>query len=122
MECIYVVLAVTTGLTVAIVIETDERAHDMKCVIVDASLKTFWMVSLSAFFGMDLEVILVSISLCVVFCFVRRSIRNRQTAALLQNSVIHVTVYASIMGLDFFVWDIISTHGLSLRPVQEVLT
>ena len=102
MECTCVILAVTTGLTVASVIEIDNRAHDMKCVIVDANLKTFWMVSLSAFFGMDLEVISVSISLCVVFCFVRRRIRNRQTAALLQNSVIHVAVYASIMGLDFF--------------------
>ena len=51
---------------------------------------------------MDLEVILVSISLCVVFCFIRRRIRNRQTAVLLRNSVIHVTVNACIMGLDSF--------------------
>ena len=49
---------------------------------------------------MDLEVILASTSLCVVFCFVHRKIHNRQIAVLLRISVIHVIVNACIMGLD----------------------
>ena len=51
---------------------------------------------------MDLEVILVSISLCVFSCFIRRRIRNRQTAVMLRNSVIHVAINAVIIGIDSF--------------------
>ena len=90
--------AVTIGLTVASAVEIDERVHHKECMIVGTT--KFWLGTWSIFFIMDLEVILASISLCVFFCFVHRKIHNRQIAVLLQNSVIHVTVNACIMGLD----------------------
>ena len=121
MECICVMSAVTIGLMVASVIEIYNRAHDMECMIVNASLflTKFWVLSLSIFFGLDLEVILASVSLCVIFCFIHRRIRNRQTAVLLQNSVIHVAINASVMGLDssrvgydIYLWSKIRSSGV----------
>lgn len=55
---------------------------------------------MSIYIGVDLEVILVSLSLCVAFCLIRRRVRIKQTAVLLRNSVCHVAINASIMGLD----------------------
>ena len=127
MECICVMLAVTIGLMVASVIEIYNRAHDMECIIINASpfLTKFWVFSMSIYFGMDLEVILVSLSLCVVFCFIRRRIRNRQTAVLLRNSIIHVAINASIMGLDssragynIYLWPKIRSSGVF--PAQDI--
>ena len=51
---------------------------------------------------MDLEVVLVSLCLCVISCFIRQRIHSRQTTVLLRNSVIHIAINASIMGLDSF--------------------
>ena len=105
MECFCVISAVVTGLTVAGVIEIYSSALDMECMITGASLfyTKLWIFSQPVFFGMDLEVILVSlISLCVSFYFIRRRIHNRQIAILLRNSVIQVAINASIMGLDSF--------------------
>ena len=106
MECICIISAVVIGLTVASIIEmyNDLYALDVECAIL--GLSTFgtklWGISYTIFFVMDLEVILVSISLCVVFCFICRRIHNRQTAVLLRNSVLHVTVNACIIGMDSF--------------------
>ena len=128
-ECICVISAVTIGLMVASIIEIYNYALDIECAVLGTHpfVTKLWSISLSIFFGMDLEVILVSISSCVVFCFVRQRIRNRQTAALLRNSVIHVAVNASIMGLDFFrmgsnvySWSKISSGGPDIR-VNTVL-
>ena len=103
-ECICVLSAVAIGLMVANVVEIYNHALDLECAIMTPNLflTKFWAISLSIFFGMDLEIILISISLCVIFCFIHQRISNRQTAVLLRNSVILVAVNASIMGLDSF--------------------
>ena len=104
-ECICIISAVVIGLTVASIIEIyTEYAPDVECEMLGLNLfvEKQLGVSFSIFFVMDLEVVLVSISLCVVFCFIRRRIHNRQTAVLLRNSVIHATVNTCIMGLDSF--------------------
>ena len=66
--------------------------------------------------GVDLEVVLVSLSLCLAFCVIRKRIRIRQTAVLLRNSVCHVSVNAVVMGVDamgtgydIYMW---STHKI----------
>ena len=104
-ECICAISAVVVGLTIASVVEIYNYALDIECAAVLGTspfVTKLWGISLSIFFGMDLEVILASLSLCMIFWFIRQRIRNRQTAVLLRNSVIHVTVNASIMGLDIF--------------------
>ena len=103
-ECICILSAVTTGLTIASVEQIYSHIHNVKCLIMDKTqfFARFWGASLSIFFGLDLEVILVSISLCIISCFIRQRIRNRQTAVLLRNSVIHIVISATIMGLDSF--------------------
>ena len=48
---------------------------------------------------LDLELVIVSLSLCVYFCCIHQRIHNRRTVILLQNSVCVVGINASIMGL-----------------------
>lgn len=103
-ECVCVLLAVTIGLTVASVEQVYNRAYGIVGCAAKLSNRYYvvkrGMVFLSIYFGLDLEVILVSLSLCVAFCFIRQSVRIRQTAVLLRNSICHVAINASIMGLD----------------------
>ena len=58
------------------------------------------VISMSIFFGVDVEVVLVCLSLCFAFCFIRQRIRIRQTGILLRNSVCHVAINAVVMGVD----------------------
>ena len=104
-ECICILSAVTTGLTMASLEQIYSHIHGIKCTVMNTNslfLARFWGTSLSIFFAMDLEVILASISLCIISCVIRQRIRNRQTAVLLRNSVIHIAINATIMGLDCF--------------------
>ena len=54
-------------------------------------------VLMSIYFGVNVEVVLVSISLCVIFCLIRRRIRNNQTARLLRNFVYYLGINAFMM-------------------------
>ena len=101
-ECICVISAIVTGLMIASVVEIYNHALKLECALVSANRfpTKFWIIYSSLYVGMDLEVILVSFSLCALFCFIRQRIRNRKTAILLRNSVINVAVNASLVGLD----------------------
>ena len=102
MECTCVTLAVVTGLTMASVVEIYNHTLNLECSLVSANRfpSKFWIIYSSLYLGMDLEVILVSFSSCILFCFICQRIHNRRTAVLLRNSVINVAVNASVMGLD----------------------
>lgn len=103
-ECICVLLAVAMGLTVASVEQVYNHAHGiMGCTSYSDSnryLVKRRVAFMSIYLGMDLEVILVSLSLCVAFCFIRQRVRIKQTAVLLRNSICHVAINACIIGLD----------------------
>ena len=129
-ECICILSAVTTGLTVASIEQIYNHVCGIRCTVVGRNqfLTRFWGTSLSIFFGIDLEVMLVSISLCIISCFIRQKVRNRQTAVLLRNSVIHIAIYAAIMGLDSFrtvynvyAWSKISSREFSVNPTIAVI-
>ena len=100
MECSCVVLAITVGLTVASVVLISYQ----ECILFGASLfyTKFWAVSLSFYVVMDLEVILVSLSLCVYFGFIRQRMHYGQISVLLRFSACLVAVNALTMGLNFF--------------------
>ena len=97
-ECICILSAVTIGLTVASIVQISNHIRGTECTVVVAkhSLIKFWGISQLFFFGMDLEVVLVSLCLCVISCFIRQRIHNRQTTVLLRNSVIHIAINASV--------------------------
>ena len=104
-ECICILLAVAMGLTVASVMKVDNHAHGIiGCVKLPDSLYQYLakrnVIIMSIYLGMDLEVILVSLSLCVAFFIIRRRVHIKQMAVLLRNSICHVAINASIMGLD----------------------
>ena len=98
-ECSCVVSAVTVGLVVASIVLANQE-----CTIFGASLfyTKFWAVSLSFYVGMDLEVMLVSLSLCVYFGFIRQRTHYRQISTLLRFSACLVAVNALTMGLNSF--------------------
>ena len=129
-ECICILSAVTIGLTVASIEQIYNHVRGTECTVMGRNLflTRFWGTSLSIIFGMDLEVILVSSSLCIISYFIRQKIRNRQTAVLLRNSVIHIVIYATIMGLDSFrtvynvyTWSKISSREFSVNPTTAVI-
>ena len=129
-ECICVISAVAIGLTVASTKQIYYHVHGIECTLSSSSLDLAkaGVIFLSPYLGMDLEVIVVSISLCIVFCFICQRIRNRQTAILLRNSVIHVAINASIMGLDSFrvgydihEWTMLARYGPNDFNVSAVI-
>ena len=124
-ECICILSAVTIGLAVASLERIYSHINSIECTFMGVNLfhARFWGASLSIYFAMDLEVILVSVSLCVISCFIRQRIQNRQTAVLLRNSVIHIASNTAIMGLDCFravynvyAWSKISSKEYSVDP------
>ena len=54
---------------------------------------------MSIFIGINLEVVLVSLSLSVFFHFIRQRINSRQTALLLRNSIYHLGINAFLMAV-----------------------
>ena len=118
-ECICILSPVTVGLTVASAVQIYNHVHDTGCTVTGKNLHLTetWGISLSMFLGIDLEVMLVSIFLCIYFCFIHQRIWNRQSTVLLRNSFIHIAINASVTGLDPFVWDTMSTYGLP--SIQE---
>ena len=76
--------AVAIGLTVASAEQIYYHVHGIECTLSSSSLDLAkaGVIFLSPYLGMDLEVILVSVALCVVFCFICQRIRNRETAVL----------------------------------------
>ena len=101
-ECICVLLSVTVGLTVASMEQVYNHARGIVgCTrFLNRNLVKRRMVFMPIYFGVDLEVILVCLSLCVAFCFIRRRVHIKRTAILLRNSICHIAINASIMGLD----------------------
>ena len=61
--------------------------------------------------------VLVSLSLCLAFCFIRQRIRIRQTAVLLRNSVCHVAINAIVMGVDA----VGTGHHIYMRSTHKLL-
>ena len=111
-ECICVVLMAIIALTAASVVQIEDHfagCTNPKPGIPDIEIRG--IIVMSIYFGVNLEVVLVSLSLCFAFCFIRRRIRNRQTAILLRNSVYHVVINAIVMvvmsigiGYDIYMW------------------
>ena len=75
-ECICILSSVAVGLTVASAVQIYNHVHDTGCTVTDKNLHLTetWGGSLSMFLGIDLEMMLVSISLCMYFCFIRQRI------------------------------------------------
>ena len=102
-ECICVALTAIVATTAASILLMKDHSigctlnHNIKSGIQFIQLEG---VTVSIFLGMDLEVVLVGLSLCFAFCFIRRRIHMKQTAVLLRNSVCHVAINAIVMGVD----------------------
>ena len=118
-ECICVALMAIIALTAASVMQIEN--HFAGCTLV---VDIRGVIFMSIYFGVNLEVVLVSLSLCFAFCFIHQRIRNRHTAILLRNSVYHVVINAIVMvvmsigiGYDIYMW---SKHKIYSRDTTAV--
>ena len=137
-ECICVALTAIIALTAASVMQIEDHfagCTNPKPRILVVEIRG--VIIMSNFLGVDLEVVLVSLSLCFAFCFIRRRIRNRQTAVLLRNSICHVGINAIVMivmsigtGYDIYMWskhklydsrDFLDTTGVLIYNVLLML-
>ena len=105
-ECICVALTIITALAGAAGIVMQMKAHTETTGCTNhiktgiQFIQIQGVILMSVFLGVNLEVVLVSLSLCLAFCVIRRRIHIRQTAVLLRNSICHVSVNAVVMGVD----------------------
>ena len=101
-ECICVALTITLALAgsseMTVLAKTGCAANHTKTGLQLNQIQG--VIIMSVYFVVDLEVVLVSLSLCFAFCFIRQRIRIRQIAVLLRNSVCHVAINAIVMGVD----------------------
>ena len=139
MECICVISAIAIGLTVGSITGVNYDYDNMSfnpilCVTVIYPYMYLLnlgseMISVLIYFVLDLELVIVSLSLCVAFWYIHQKTQNRQTAAvLLRNSVCLVGVNAAIMGLDSFrmgyniwQWHELNTNIQYFYPYTAVL-
>ena len=107
-ECISLVLPLIVALMVASIVQVKDHGvdHGINCIVYHKpSIQVTQIRSViaeSVYFGVDLEVVLASLSLYFAFCFIRQRTQiRRQTSVLLRNSVCHVAINAVVMTIDF---------------------
>ena len=93
MECICLLSAVIIALVVTSVVQL------IKCTSLKLIVSKDSVLYKSIYMGMNLEVVILSPSMSVFFCFIRRRIPSRQTALLLRNSIYHLGINALLMAI-----------------------